>query len=245
MQNGACAIILAGGRGTRISHLYPDVPKPMIPVAGRPFLEWVIGHLHRQRIDRFVISLGHLAHVAEAYFARRPDDGLTIRSVCEQAALGTGGAFQWAATAAPRADPLVMVNGDSLLPGDYSAAWTTLRNDAVDGVILAVEVEDASRYGRLQIDTRGRLTGFREKQPGGGAINAGVYFLKRRLLAVVPRAAPLSMEIQVFPHWLARGARIEVHTCQAPFLDIGTPETVALAEEFIRGAGLAAARFAA
>ena len=229
----ACAVILAGGAGTRIRHLLPDLPKPLAPVGGRPCLEWVIGHLARQGIGRFAVSLGHLAAAAEAYFSARPDDGLQIRTVCEPTPLGTGGGFLLAERAFPDADPLVVVNGDSLVPAEFDRLGRLLADPAVDGALLGVEVDDAARYGRIDVDAGGRLVGFCEKQPGRGLINAGVYVFRRRLLARFPAVRPLSMELDVFPALLAAGANLRVATTRAPFLDIGTPESFAAAEAFV------------
>lgn len=233
MQNRAAGIILAGGLGTRISQLHPDVPKPMIEVANRPFLEWVLRNLQRQGVNRLVVSLGHLAHVCERYLATR-DGNPPVRSVRELQPLGTGGGFLLASAATEGADPLVLVNGDSLLTGDWSAAWTALANDQTDAVLLAVRMDDASRYGTLEVDATGRLIAFREKQPGRGLVNAGVYLMKRRLLAQFPRATRLSMETDVFPSLLNQGARLHVEAIHGGFLDIGTPHSLAQADAFIR-----------
>lgn len=229
----ACAIILAGGRGTRISHLQPHLPKPLIPAAGRPFIEWVIRHFQSQGIRQFVISLGHLAEVADAYFRQRADDGLSIMTVRETEPLGTGGGFLFAQRAAGDADPLVLANGDSLVLADLAGAWRQLEDPTVDGVVVGLAVDDAARYGGLEVDDAGRLLRFREKQPGAGLINAGVYCFRRRLLASFPTQLPLSMELDVFPSLLRQGAKLMVHRSRAPFLDIGTPESLAEAEGFI------------
>jgi D-glycero-alpha-D-manno-heptose 1-phosphate guanylyltransferase len=234
METSPCAIILAGGRGTRISHLQPNLPKPMIPAGGAPFLEWVIRHFASQGVKRFTISLGHLADVAESYFRNRPLDELTIRTVHEIEPLGTGGGFLFAQQAAGEADPLILANGDSLVLADLSGAWELLENASTDGVVVGLKVEDASRYGGLQVDSNGRLLQFSEKQPGRGLINAGVYFFRRRVLASFPQGRPLSMETDVFPELLRQGAKLMVHRCQAPFLDIGTPETLAEMDSFVR-----------
>jgi D-glycero-alpha-D-manno-heptose 1-phosphate guanylyltransferase len=101
-------------------------------------------------------------------------------------------------------------------------------------VLLGVEVQDASRYGSLAADAAGRLLGFAEKRPGRAVINAGVYLLRRRMFNWFPPQRPLSMETDVFPSLLARGARLHVETARAPFLDIGTPESLAQAESFLR-----------
>lgn len=228
------AILLAGGIGSRLKSLHPDLPKPMIPVGGRPFLEWSLQYWARQGILRFVFSLGHLAEVAMDYLSVRPADGLEIATVVEPRPLGTGGAVLYAARATV-ADPLVIANGDSLVAADISPARALLdERDDVDGVILGVRVADAGRFGSLAMDADGRLTGFAEKRPGSGVINAGVYFLRRRLLAQFPQKEPLSMETEVFPALLAGGARLWVVSTDAPFLDIGTPESLQEAEGFLR-----------
>ncbi|HET6881188.1 MAG TPA: nucleotidyltransferase family protein [Pirellulales bacterium] len=233
--SSACAVVLAGGLGTRIRHLYPDLPKPMAPVAGAPFVEWVVRYLQGQGVTQFVVSLGHLAEVAEEYFATRSEQGCRIRTVLEPTPLGTGGALAFAAQAAdPSTEIFVMVNGDSLVLADLSSAWQLLADDTIDGVVIALDVADASRYGRLDVAGDGRLLKFAEKQPGAGLINAGVYLLRRRLVERFSRQRPLSIERDVFPALLAGGARLQVERCQAPFLDIGTPETIAQADEFIR-----------
>ena len=216
MKPTPCAILLAGGRGTRISHLHPDLPKPMIPAAGRPFIEWVVRYFQSQGVRRFVVSLGHLAEVAEAYFRERKPDGLSINTVRETEPLGTGGGFLFAAEAAGDADPLLLANGDSLALADLTGVWRWLENPAVDGVVLGLEVEDAARYGRLEVDREGRLLRFREKQPGRGLINAGVYFFRRRMLASFPQTTPLSMELDVFPALLKQGAKLMVDRCRPP-----------------------------
>jgi D-glycero-alpha-D-manno-heptose 1-phosphate guanylyltransferase len=233
MQANTCAVILAGGRGTRISHLHPDVPKPMIEAAGKPFIEWVVRYLAQQGVGRLVISLGHLAHVAEKYFAERADDGLTISTVREPSPMGTGGALLYAVGQCEPSEIVVLTNGDSLVMASLDGVWPRLADPLVDGLLVAVEVDDASRYGGLEVSQDGFLTGFREKQPGRGLINAGVYFLKRRLLDAFPQRMPLSMETEVFPTLLAGGARLAVFPCRAPFLDIGTPESIGEASCFI------------
>lgn len=230
----ACGIVLAGGQGTRIRHLCPELPKPMIPAAGRPFIEWVIRWLAAQQVSRFVVSLGHLADAAEKYLVARPRDGLQIRTVREMAPLGTGGAIALAGQVAGAAEMVVVANGDSLVLADLSPAWRMLDDASLDGVIVGLEVDDASRYGRLEVDGAGRLRGFVEKQPGRGIINGGVYLFRRRLLDRFPKQRPLSIETEVFPALLAEGGRLAVHACRAPFLDIGTPESLAQADHFIQ-----------
>jgi D-glycero-alpha-D-manno-heptose 1-phosphate guanylyltransferase len=225
------AILLAGGAGTRIRELYPDTPKPLVPVAGRPFLDWVCRYWASQGVNRIVLSLGYRADVAERYLAARQWSGLTVEAVREEQPLGTGGAIRFAAGRA--GDPFVVANADSLVVADLSGAAALLADPTLDGVVVGVRVEDTARYGSLDISGDGRLLGFREKRPGRGWINGGVYFLRQRLLPLFPAASPLSMESDVFPALLAAGARLGVLPVEAPFLDIGTPESLGQAGGFI------------
>jgi NDP-sugar pyrophosphorylase family protein len=229
------ALLLAGGQGTRIRSLRPDVPKPMILCRGRPFLEWVVEYLKHQGLTRFVVSLGHLAAVAETHFEQRPADGTVIETVREPSPLGTGGGCRLAWDAVPDADVLV-ANGDSLLLAELAPAREVFARPEVDGVLLGLPQEDASRYGTLVVRAEGRLLSFQEKRPGPGLINAGVYVLKRRLRQAIPAGTPLSMERDVFPRWLAEGVDLRVVACPAPFLDIGTPESLEAAEGFLASA---------
>lgn len=227
-----CGIVLAGGLGTRLGHLAQGVPKPLIEVAGRPFIEWVLEQLSRAGVGRFVISLGHLADAACRYFARRPPDGLELLTVREPQPLGTAGAVRYASRACA-AENYLVANGDSLVVGDLAAAWSLLEDDAVDGVVVGVEVADASRYGSLCMDSAGRLRAFQEKRAGDGLVNAGVYLLRWRLVDTISERIPLSLEHEVFPEWLAQGARMLVHAVRGAFLDIGTPESLAQAADFV------------
>jgi D-glycero-alpha-D-manno-heptose 1-phosphate guanylyltransferase len=229
----ACAVILAGGAGTRIRHLYPDLPKPFIPVAGRPLLEWICEYWIRQGVRRLVISLGHMAEVAEREIAGWNWPGVEIMTVREEAPLGTGGAVRFAAAAARDADPLVVLNGDSLLVADMSGAWSLLEDAGTGGVVIGVEMEDASRFGSLRIGPEGILAGFEEKRPGRAWINAGIYLFRRRLLSLFPPREPLSMEHDVFPALLASGVRLRVLRTTGSFIDIGSPDSLAEADAFV------------
>jgi NDP-sugar pyrophosphorylase family protein len=207
----------------------------MITCRGRPFLEWVIQYLMHQGIRRFVVSLGHLAEVAQGYFRQRPTDGVAIETVREPAPLGTGGGCRFAWDAVPDSDALV-ANGDSLLLADLGPAWEVFDRPDVDGVLLGLPQEDASRYGTLGVGPDGRLLSFQEKRPGPGIINGGVYLLKGWLRLALPAGMPLSIERDVFPHWLGLGVDLRVVSCPAPFLDIGTRESLQEAEQFLANA---------
>ena len=130
---GACAVVLAGGVGSRIRHLYPNLPKPLIPVAGRPLLRWICDFWIRQGVRQLVLSLGHMAPVAEQAIAEWNWPGVEALSVREEAPLGTAGAVRFAAAAVPNADPLVVLNGDSLLVAPLGACGRCLRTPRSTG----------------------------------------------------------------------------------------------------------------
>ncbi len=228
------AVVLAGGFGTRVAHLLAGVPKPMVPVAGRPFLEWVVHYLARQGIRRVVLSTGHLADVVEAHFQTQPVAGVSTRCVAETRPLGTGGGFLNAVLASGDSPPAWLVlNGDSLVFANLAQAAGELRDPSVAGVVVGCAVPDASRYGTLTIGPAGELRGFAEKRTGQGVINAGVYLLRKALVRELTGAPPLSFEKDVFPQWIERGVLLKVCTVAAPFLDIGTPESLRQAESFV------------
>ncbi len=229
------AVILAGGFGTRVKHLLPGIPKPMAPVAGKPFLEWVVRYLAQQRIQRVVLSVGYLADVIEHHFLPQPVPGVHITCVRETEALGTAGGFLNAIAHTPGQPPAWLVlNGDSLVCTQFQALVDCLRDNRVDGAIVGVAVDDRSRYGGLAQDEHSNLIGFTEKSPGAGLINAGIYLLRHTLLTEFPSALPSSFEYDVFPAWIARSIPLRVQPVTAPFLDIGTPESLPQADLFIR-----------
>jgi D-glycero-alpha-D-manno-heptose 1-phosphate guanylyltransferase len=228
------AVVLAGGFGTRVAHLLPNVPKPMVPVAGKPFLEWVVRWLARQGIRKIVFSTGYLAEVVEAYFRSQPVPGVATRCIAETRPLGTAGGFLNAARFSGETPEVwLAVNGDSLVFADLAEAAAELSHPAVEGVVVGCAVADASRYGTLAIGARGELRGFLEKRPGTGVINAGVYLLRGSLVRRLPDRLPLSFEQEVFPELAAQGSLLKVRRVEAPFLDIGTPESLRQAESFV------------
>jgi NDP-sugar pyrophosphorylase family protein len=227
-------VVLAGGFGTRVAHLLTGVPKPMVPVAGKPFLEWVVRYLARQGIPKAILSTGHLAAVVESHFRTQPVAGVVTRCVAETRPLGTAGGFLNAAHASGETpEAWLVANGDSLVFADLALAAAELKNPAVAGVIIGCVVAEASRYGTLAIGPAGELQGFLEKRPGKGAINAGMYLLRDSLVRQFPGTLPLSFEQEVFPQLVARGTLLKVCAVDAPFLDIGTPETLRQAEAFV------------
>jgi NDP-sugar pyrophosphorylase family protein len=229
------AVVLAGGFGTRIRHMLRDLPKPMAPVNGRPFLEWVVRWLAAQEIRQVVLSTGYLAEVVARHFESQPVPGVQVTCVPETTPLGTGGGFLNAVgQSGLRPTAWVLLNGDSLTFPELAQARAALKDDTLGGVIFGRDLPDASRYGTLLTGADGRLLCFAEKRPGRGVINSGIYLLRGRLLAQFGRERPLSLEQHVFPALVGAGVGLRVLTIDTPFLDIGTPETLPQADLFIQ-----------
>jgi D-glycero-alpha-D-manno-heptose 1-phosphate guanylyltransferase len=226
MTRRRSVLILAGGRGTRLRGLHDGIPKPMIPVAGRPFLDYQIDFWRAQGADDIIVSAGHLAPVIARFLDARP----AARLLLEHAPLGTGGAVRHALSLPEISDPFLVANGDSLLIAPLDALWHLTPTDSA--AIAALESPDTSRFGALEFDPSARLLAFAEKRSGSGWINAGVYGFRRHAVAAFPEG-PSSLETQVFPGLLARGGVIRVVPVRGDFIDIGTPESLLHAESFV------------
>lgn len=225
------AVILAGGRGTRLRDLYPDTPKPLIPVAGKPFLHWLTIWIHSHGPTSFIYSTCHLAEHIEAWSRDDSLPGVTRMTCREEQPLGTGGALLHCIDQC--ADWCLVANGDGLVMAGIDALLEA-RLDGVDSALIGIEVEDTSRFGSLDVDASGRLVAFREKVAGSGLINGGLYLFRTALLRDSLPRGPQSLERDIFPNLLSSGANIRViNAGRAPFIDIGTPETIREAEQFV------------
>ena len=229
------AVVLAGGFGTRVKHLLGNLPKPMASVNGRPFLEWVVRYLAAQKIRRVILSTGHLAEVVAKHFQSQPVKNVRVICVPETKPLGTAGGFLNAiAGMAEKPAAWLVLNGDSLAPAPLEQMLQSLDDPEIAGAILGVRVADASRFGTILQNANGDLAGFNEKKPGAGVINAGIYLFRASTIWLFSDKTPLSFETEVFPALIAGNIRPKVCVTDAPFLDIGTPESLPLAGEFIR-----------
>ena len=229
------SVVLAGGFGTRIKHLLAEIPKPMAPVDGRPFLEWVLRFLAAQGVHRSILSTGYLGDVIENRFATQPVAGIRVVSRRETEPRGTGGGFLHAISGyKPRPAAWLVTNGDSLVLANLTLFCAALDRHDWDAAILGVPMSDAARYGTLKISAQDRLVAFQEKRPGAGLINAGVYLFRAAVIDRFPQKEKLSFETDVFPHLLAHSVRIGVHRADAPFIDIGTPDSLGAADAFIQ-----------
>lgn len=226
-------VVLAGGRGTRIRSHFPHVPKPMIPIDGRPFLYWLTAFLANHGLRRFIYSTGHMAEQIETWCNDGSMKGLERTTKCEAMPLGTGGGLLNAIDSG--CDWTLVTNGDSLCLGGVDALLGLTIKRCLAGGIIGVFQDDTSRFGSLDMDVSGRLRAFREKVGGQGYINSGIYLFRTSALRQIPTGVPSSIEHDVIPTLLAQNAQIQCIVAEAaPFIDIGTPETVYEAGNFVR-----------
>ncbi len=228
------AVILAGGRATRLGELARDTPKPLLAVGGRPFIEHVILHCRRYGVREFLILAGPHADKFRAALGDGQHLGVSIQLVPEPAPAGTGGALHYVADRL--ADTFLMLNGDSLFQADLldlvlTEQASTRRSPQWLGTVAVRRVDDTGRYGRIEIDG-GLITGFAEKSgSGAGLINGGIYCLSRRVLDAIGKP-PVSIEQDVFPR-LARERRLRGAILDGNFIDIGIPDDLRRAEAVV------------
>lgn len=221
------AAILVGGLGTRLGQLVRERPKPLLEIAGKPFLEHVIWTLKRHGIRDIVLFAGYRAEVVEQLYGPGSDArarlGVDIRVVVESEPLGTGGAL--VAGKHALADRFLLLNGDSLLIFNYLDLMLRDARDSSEPLVTIAlrRVPDARRYGVIDV-AAGRVVGFREKpeQPGPGTVNGGVYWVDKTILDSIT-ATPCSLERDVLPGLIASG-RVRAKEYDGYFIDIGTPQ---------------------
>lgn len=225
------AIVLAGGFGTRLAHVVTDVCKPMAPVAGRPFLRFIMDQLAAADFDRAVVADGYRREQIEDFFGSAYR-GIAVEYSPEDTPLLTGGAVK-RALGRCRADWVFVLNGDTWLDVDF-AAMEAAACDAPEGVSAVIAVKrmcDFERYGTVDVNAAGSLTAFHEKRPcEEGLINAGVYLLRRDALNNMPEK--FSLESDYFERVVADGALRAVE-CSGGFIDIGVPEDYGLAQTML------------
>jgi D-glycero-alpha-D-manno-heptose 1-phosphate guanylyltransferase len=221
------AIVLAGGLGTRLAGVIPDIPKAMADIAGRPFLAWQLDYLCANGFDRVILSIGYRGDQIVATIGRRYGE-LEIDYARETSALGTGGAIRHALSLV-RARGVHVFNGDTLVAIDVAALEGRAGERLVIGALL---VEDAARYGALAIEDN-CLIGFAEKRVTGPAcVNAGAYWVSANLFDGFRLSERFSFE-EDFLRPLAQELRPRVVQTSGPMIDIGIPESLANAQRLV------------
>ncbi|MGG7573461.1 sugar phosphate nucleotidyltransferase [Streptomyces sirii] len=230
------AILLVGGKGTRLRPLTVHTPKPMVPAAGVPFLTHQLARARAAGVEHIVLATSYLAEVFEPYFGDGSSLGLHLEYVTEQEPLGTGGAIRNVAERLHSApgDPVLIFNGDILTGLDIAALVDTHRTCGADVSLHLTRVEDPRAFGLVPTDDTGRVTAFLEKPQTAeeivtDQINAGAYVFNRSVIDTIPAGRPVSVERETFPGLLADGAHLQGMVDSTYWLDLGTPQA------FVRG----------
>ena len=225
------AIVLAGGFGTRLREVIPNLPKPMAPIAGRPFLEILLSMLARKGFTRVVLSLGYMSEKITTHFGDSYG-GMRLVYEAEKQPLGTGGAIR-AALGQCISDHAFVFNGDTYLDLEVDVLERQWLLDH-DPIIVVRSVPDTARFGRVEI-REGRITAFLEKGLSGpGLINAGCYILPRNALDAFPLGQPFSIETDFFIKSLNR-IRFGGFVTNGHFIDIGVPDDYVRAQTELVG----------
>ncbi len=221
------AVVLVGGRGTRLGALTDHTPKPLIDVCGRPFLAHVFDYLVAQGVENCVLATGYLGQMFVDVFGARYKS-LVLRYVEEKSPLGTGGAILGCAESI--SGPFIVLNGDTLFPINLSALYTSHVATGAALTIGARLVDDVARYGALVVEGN-RVVSIEEKgRSGAGLINGGLYMLTREFFLGRTPGEAFSFERDVMPTAVARG-QVYAFLGTSYFRDIGVPEDLELARK--------------
>jgi mannose-1-phosphate guanylyltransferase len=218
------AVILVGGKGTRLRPLTLSAPKPMLPTAGVPFLHHLIARIHDAGITHVVLGTSYRAEVFGKYFGDGSAFGVEIEYVVEQEPLGTGGGIRNVADKL-RGENAMIFNGDVLSGCDLGALLNTHESTGADVTLYLTRVDDPRAFGCVPTDENGRVTAFLEKDPNPitDQINAGTYVFTRAVLESIPSGRPVSVEHETFPGLLKAGAHIAGHVDSTYWRDLGRP----------------------
>ncbi|WP_406427577.1 sugar phosphate nucleotidyltransferase [Streptomyces sp. NBC_01589] len=230
------AILLVGGKGTRLRPLTVHTPKPMVPAAGVPFLTHQLARARAAGVEHIVLATSYLAEVFEPHFGDGSSLGLHIEYVTEREPLGTGGAIRNVASRLVSGpdEPVLIFNGDILTGLDIRALVTSHATSGADVSLHLTRVEDPRAFGLVPTDDTGRVSAFLEKPQTPeeivtDQINAGAYIFRRSVIDTIPADRPVSVERETFPGLLASGAHLQGMVDSTYWLDLGTPQA------FVRG----------
>ena len=218
------ALVLAGGEGTRLRPLTHTVPKPIMPLAGRPFLTFMLDWLREHDVDDVLLSCGFLAHQVEESLGDSYE-GMALHHVHEDEPLGTAGPVRLAADEGLLQDRLFILNGDVLTDMDLTAELAFHDEKDAKATLALIAVEDTSSYGVVPTDEDGAVEAFLEKSPGPAPtnrINAGAYVIEREVVDRIEPGRAVSFEREIFPSLVGDG--LYGWFAEGYWIDIGTPE---------------------
>jgi NDP-sugar pyrophosphorylase family protein len=242
------AILLAGGKGTRLRPLTIHTPKPIVPIFDRPFLHYQLDLLKQvAEIDEVILSLNYQPRRIEEIFGNGSESGLGIRYVVEPVPLGTAGAVRYAGESLR--ESVVVFNGDVLTGIDLASVIRLHRDRKAKATIVLTPVENPSAYGLVETAADGRILRFLEKPKADeitcNTINAGIYVLEPDTFDRIPKDTPWSIERSFFPSLIERGETFMAYVDHGYWIDIGTPEKYMQVHRDIMDGRMRAAPFGA
>jgi mannose-1-phosphate guanylyltransferase len=218
------ALVLAGGEGTRLRPLTLTTPKPVMPLAGRPFLSFMLDWVHSHGADEVILSCGFMSDEVKSVLGDIYD-GMRLRHVTEDEPLGTAGPVRLAYDEDLLEERVLVLNGDVLTDIDLTAELEQHERTGARATLALYPVEDTSSYGVVPTDDQGQVTEFIEKGSGEAPtnrINAGAYVLERDVVESIPAGRAVSFELEVFPSLVGGG--LYGYDAAGYWIDIGTPE---------------------
>lgn len=230
-------VILAGGLGTRMRPITETIPKPMIPVLGKPFLEQQLDLIASFGMSRVLLLVAYLGEKIEEYFGDGSSRGWVLSYSYEPSPLGTGGALKNAEQKLE--NEFAVLNGDTLLAIDYAAVWRDFAAVEASAMVVAYQKSEgaiantlANRVANnLAVGRDGKVTAYRKRDSTGLThIDAGVLLLKKEVLGTIPEGKVFSLEEEVFPRLIEQG-RMRAWVTKEPFYDMGSPEGLQALEE--------------
>ncbi len=241
------AIMLAGGKGTRLRPLTIHTPKPIVPIFERPFLHYQLDLLKQvPEIDEVILSLNYQPRRIEEIFGDGSDAGLNIRYVVEPEPLGTAGAVRYAGESLH--ESVVVFNGDVLTNVDLAAVLKLHRERKAKATIVLTPVDNPTAYGLVETDADGNIKRFLEKPNPDeitcDTINAGIYILEPDTFDRIPKGQPWSIERSFFPSLIERNETFIAYVYRGYWIDIGTPEKYTAVHRDIMDGRCVAAPFA-
>jgi mannose-1-phosphate guanylyltransferase len=224
------AILLVGGKGTRLRPLTINTPKPMLSVAGVPFTAHQMAQARAAGVTRVVLATSYKPEVFTEWLGDGSRLGLHVEYVTEEVPLGTGGAIRNVTDRlhSQPDDPVLIFNGDVLSGHDIGRQLDLHAKSDADVTLYLTEVKDPRAFGCVPTDEDGRVTAFLEKTPlpVTNRINAGCYVFRRSVIDTIPYGEVVSVERQTFPQLLTSGATVMGYVDTAYWLDLGTPQAL-------------------
>lgn len=218
------ALLLVGGLGTRLRSAYPEGPKALAPIAGKPFLAYLLESLAAARTKHVVLCVGYRGEQIEGWLRNGEKFGLHISYSREVEPMGTAGALALAYRRYARGERVLAMNGDSILQMSLPAMWEWHKKNVASATIALARLDDTSRYGEVEADSDGWVTSFREKngRRTQGFINGGVYLFEPTVMEEIVRQSAVSLEREVLPAQIPCG--LLAFKTDGYFIDIGVPE---------------------